>query len=150
MKALSFPPFRIAFAWLWGVILMAGLQSAKGCITDCGKPIMLAEVKFKDATLEEAVEHLKQAVKKLSVFRKECINMVILGASEEQRQKKISLDVRLISLQTAVDHIARSAGLLARLEAHAIALAPASHADELSTRNCRVPPCFLQAGSAAK
>lgn len=48
MKALSFPPFRIAFAWLWGVILMAGLQSAKGCITDCVKPIMLAEVKFKD------------------------------------------------------------------------------------------------------
>ncbi len=150
MKALSFPPFRITFACLWAVILMSGLQSAKGYITDCGKPIMLAEVKFKDATLEEAVEHLKQAVKKLSVFREEYINVIILGASEEQKKKRMSLDARMISLQTAVDHIARSAGLLVRLDAHAIVLAPASHANELSTRIYRVPPYFLQAGSVAK
>jgi len=124
--------------------------SANGYITDCGKPIMLSEVKFKDATLEEAVAHVKLAVKKLGMFDDTYINVVVLGVSEEQKKKKISLDVREISLRSALDHIARAVGLKVRVDAHAVVLAAPAYADKIHTRTYRVPPDFISAGSAAK
>lgn len=129
---------------------MAGPPSTKAFIPDCSKPIMLNEVKFKDATLEEAVAYLKLAVKKLGIFAEENINAVILGASEDQKKKKISLDVREISLRSALDHIAHAVGLKVRVDSHAVVLTSAAHAAELSTRNYRVPPDFISTGSAAK
>lgn len=129
---------------------MAGPPSAKGYITDCGKPIMLSEVKLKDATLEEAVAYVKQAVKKLGGFANGNINVVILGASEEQKKKKISLDVSEISLRSAMKHIGQAVGLTVRVESYAVVLTSAAHSDELSTRTYRVPPDFISTGSAAK
>mgnify|MGYP007034015224 CR=1 FL=1 len=89
MKAALLLRSRLAAGWLCAVILPAGWHSAKGCITDCSKPIMLREVKLKDATLEEAVAYVKQAMKKLPAFGDGNINVIILGASEEQKKKKI-------------------------------------------------------------
>jgi hypothetical protein len=150
MKALLPPPFRMALPWFCAVLLMAGAHSAKGYITDCAKPIMLGEVKFKEATLEEAVAYIKLAVKKLGTFDESYLNVVIVGASEEQKKKKISLEAREISLQSAMEHIARSAGLKVRVDAHAIVLAPPEQSDKLSTRTYRVPPDFISTGSAVK
>lgn len=129
---------------------MMGPPCAKGYITDCGKPIMLAEVKLKDATLEEAVACLKLAVKKAGGFAGENVNIVILGASGEQKKKKISLDVREISLRSALDHIAHAVGLKVRVDAHAVVLTSAAYSEELTTRIYRVPPDFMVTGSAAK
>ena len=150
MKAFLPPQSRFALGWLYVVILMAGWQSVKAYIPDCGKPIMLNEVKFKDATLEEAVAYVKRAVKNLHTFGDGNLNVIILGVSEEQKKKKISLDVREISLRSAMDHIAHAVGLKVRVDAHAIVLAPASQSNELSTRTYRVPPDFISTGSAAK
>lgn len=145
-------PYRSRFAvgWLCVLMLLTGLHSAKAYITDCGKPIMLAEVKFKDATLDEAVASVKLAVKKLGIFDGTNINVVILGASAEQHQKKISLDVREISLQSALEHIAHAVGLKVRVDAHAIVLATPEHAEKIHTRTYRVPPDFITTGSVAK
>lgn len=150
MKVPLSSPVRFAFAWLCAAILMMGPPCAKGYITDCGKPIMLAEVKLKDATLEEAVACLKLAVKKAGGFAGENVNIVILGASEEQKKKKISLDVREISLRSALDHIAHAVGLKVRVDAHAVVLTSAAYSEELTTRIYRVPPDFMVTGSAAK
>ena len=150
MKAFLHPQSRFALGWLYVVILMAGWQSTNAFVTDCSKPIMLGEVKFKDATLEEAVAYVKLTVKNLHTFGDGNLNVIILGASEEQKKKKISLDVREISLRSAMDHIAHAVGLKVRVDAHAIVLAPASHSNELSTRTYRVPPDFISTGSAAK
>ena len=53
MQAFMHPRSRFALGWFCALILLAGLHSTKAFITDCSKPIMLGEVKFKDATLEE-------------------------------------------------------------------------------------------------
>lgn len=111
---------------------------------------MLGEVKFKDATLEEAVACVKRAVKNLHSFGDGNFNVIILGASEEQKKAKISLDVREISLRSALDHIAHAVGLKVRVDAHAIVLTSAANSDELSTRIYRVPPDFISTGSASK
>ena len=111
---------------------------------------MLSEVNFKDLTLEKAVAYLKQAVKKLAPLGNGNINVIILGASEEQKKKKISLDVREISLRSAMDHIARTVGLHVRVDAHTVVLTSAAVSDELSTRTYHVPSNFISAGSAAK
>ena len=150
MKAFMHPRSRFALGWFCALILLAGLHSTRAFITDCSKPIMLGEVKFKDLTLEEAVAYVKQAVKKLEIFADENLNVIILGASEEQKKKKISLDVREISLSSALDHIAHAVGLKVRVDAHAVVLTSAAHSDELSTRTYRVPPDFISSGSAAK
>ncbi len=150
MKVFSSPQSRIAAVWLCLVMVLAGLHSAKASITDCGKPIMLSEVKFKDATLEEAVAYVKQAVTKLDTLGEGNINVIILGASEEQKKRKISLDIREISLRSVMDHIANAAGLKVRVDAHAIVLAPVTHSHELSTRIYRVSPDFMQKGSAVR
>lgn len=136
--------------WLCAVILLAGWHSTKAFITDCPKPIMLGEVRFKDATLEEAVAYVKLAVKKLGIFADENINVVILGATEEQRKKKISLDVQEISLRSALDHIAHAVGLKVRVDSHAVVLTSTANSEELNTRTYRVPPDFISTGSAAK
>ncbi len=150
MNAFPHPQSRFAVGWLCALMLLVGVHSTKAFITDCSKPIMLNEVKFKDATLEEAVAYVKQAVKKLGIFADENINVVILGASEEQKKKKISLDVQEISLRSALDHIAHAVGLKVRVDSHAVVLTSAAHSDELSTRTYRVPPDFISTGSAAK
>lgn len=150
MKAFLYPQSRLATGWLCAVILLAGLHSTKAFITDCSRPIMLTEVKFKDATLEEAVSYVKQAVKNLHTFGDGNLNVIILGASEEQKKKKISLDIRDISLRSTLDHIAHAVGLKVRVDAHAVVLTSAAHSYELSTRIYRVPPSFIQAGSAIK
>ena len=111
---------------------------------------MLSEVKFKDLTLEEALTYVKQAVKKLDRLGGGSLNVIILGASEEQKKKKISLDVREISLRSALDHIAHAVGLKVRVDSHAVVLTSAAYSDELSTRTYRVPPDFISTGSAAK
>ena len=150
MKAFLHPQSRFAIRWLCALILLAGLQSTKAFITDCSKPIMLSEVNFKDLTLEKAVAYVNQAVKKLDPLGNGKINVVILGASEEQKKKKISLNVREISLRSAMDHIAHAVGLQVRVDSHAVVLTSAAHSDELSTRTYRVPPDFISTGSAAK
>lgn len=150
MKAFMHPRSRFALGWFCALILLAGLHSTKAFITDCSKPIMLGEVKFKDATLEDAVACVKLAVKKLGIFADENLNVIILGASEEQKKKKISLDVREISLRSALDHIAHAVGLKVRVDAHAVVLTSAALSDELSTRIYRVPPDFISTGSASK
>ena len=150
MKASLHLRSRLASGWLCAAILLAGLHSTKAFVTDCSKPIMLHEVKLKDATLEEAVAYVKLAVKKLPAFGDGNLNVIILGASEEQKKKKISLDVREISLRSAMDHIAHAVGLKVRVDAHAVVLTSAAHSDELSARTYRVPPDFISAGSAAK
>ncbi|MHB1079589.1 MAG: hypothetical protein ACYC67_09305 [Prosthecobacter sp.] len=150
MKAFMQPRSRFALGWLCVLILLAGLHSTKAFITDCFKPIMLNEVKFKDATLEEAVAYVKRAVKNLHTFGDGSLNVIILGASEEQKKKKISLDVREISLRSALDHIAHAVGLKVRVDAHAVVLTSAALSDELSTRIYRVPPDFISTGSASK
>lgn len=152
MKAALLLRSRFAAGWLCAVILLAGWHSAKGYITDCGKPIMLAEVKLKDATLEEAVAYVKLAVKKLPAFGDGNLNVIILGASEEQKKKKkkISLDVREISLRSVMEHIAHAVGLKVRVDAHAVVLTSAAYSEEMATRSYRVPPDFIATGSAAK
>ncbi|MFZ2280939.1 MAG: hypothetical protein WAW39_24280 [Prosthecobacter sp.] len=144
------PRSRFALGWLCALILLAGLQSTKAFITDCAKPTMLGEIKFKDATLEEAVTYVKRAVKNLHAFGDENLNVIILGASEEQKKKKISLEVREISLRSALDQIAHAVGLKVRVDAHAVVLTSAALSDELSTRTYRVPPDFISTGSASK
>jgi hypothetical protein len=129
------------------MIILAGLASAHA---ESRRTIILPEVKIKDVTLEEAVAYLKQVVKKLDGWDDANINVIILGASEEQKRKKISLDVREIPLRSALDHIALSVGMKVRVDAHAVILAPATQSDEILTRTYRVPPHFIQAGSAAK
>lgn len=150
MKAFMQPRSRFALGWLCALILLAGLQSTKAFITDCAKPTMLGEIKFKDATLEEAVTYVKRAVKNLHAFGDENLNVIILGASEEQKKKKISLEVREISLRSALDQIAHAVGLKVRVDAHAVVLTSAALSDELSTRTYRVPPDFISTGSASK
>ncbi|MFO1485182.1 MAG: hypothetical protein U1F71_17610 [Verrucomicrobiaceae bacterium] len=144
--ALSRTAIVLLSAWLF----LVGSTTCNAWISCGPRPIILPEVRFKDATLEEAVAYLKQAVKKLGLFASENINVVVIGASAEQKRKKISLDVGEISLLSAFEHIANTVGLKVRVEAHAVVLISSSRADELATRIYRVPPDFMQTGSAVR
>ncbi len=124
--------------------------TAEAWITDCSKPIILPEVKFKDATLEEAIACIKKVVQKHDLFGSGSLNVIVQGATEEQKKKRISMDVQGMQLRSVFDQIAKMLDMRLRIDAYAVVLLPAATSKVLVTRIYRVPHDFIQAGSAVK
>ena len=111
--------------------------------------MVVNDVKMKDATLDEAVACIRAAVAKAEGAPNNHINFVILGKVPDPT-KRVSLDLKQTPLKLAVEEVARTFGMQVRPEFHAVVLAPPSYPDSLHTRTYRLPPFFIQTGSAAK
>lgn len=109
---------------------------------------MLSEVKLKDASLDEAVAFLKAVLNKQEVFAYSPVSVVILGAPKQGA--RITLDLRDVPARLAFEQVAQIVGMKFRIEDHALVLAPLTSPEPIHTRTYRVPPDFIQTGSAAK
>lgn len=135
---------------LFAVLLLSCLAGAPAHAfgTYCGWPVRLQEVRLKNATLDEAVAYLKTEVAKLAAFDGMHLNVVVLGAPKPGG--RINLDLGEVTLQFAFEQVAQMAGMRLRVEAHALVLSAMTSPEPIRTRIYRVPPDFIQTGSAAK
>jgi hypothetical protein len=130
-------------------VMMPGAQAMSPAPPgERAKSVILSEVKLKDATLDEAVVYLKAALNKLEGFAHSPVNVVVLGTSKQGA--RITLDLRDVPARIAFEQVAQIAGMKLRIEANALVLTPLTSPEPIHTRIYRVPPHFIQAGSAAK
>lgn len=135
---------------LFAVLLLSQLagSSAHAFGVYCGRPIRLREIRLKNATLDEAVAYLKTEVAKLALFDDMHLNVVVLGAPKPGA--RINLELGEVTVQFAFEQVAQMAGMRLRVEAHALVLSAMTSPGPIRTRIYRVPPDFIQTGSAAR
>ena len=128
-----------------GCLLLSGHVLAY--ITDCSKPIMIEEFKVKDVTFVEAVELLRAKTRDLDPTQpdpeRKGVNIVFQGVTEEQKKKKVSLELQIVPAAFVLESLAKMVGLQMRVDAHAVVLLPKEANQALQTRIYRVPPDFL-------
>lgn len=122
-------------------------SSALGFITDCSKPIMIEEFKVKEVTFVEAVALLRAKTSDVDPSepdpKRKGINIIFQGVTEEQKTKKVSLDLKVVPAAFVLESLAKMVGLQMRVDAHAVVLLPKEANQALQTRIYRVPPDFL-------
>lgn len=111
--------------------------------------MIVNEVKMRDATLDEAVACIREAVTKAKGETYNHVNFVILGNAPDPA-RRASLDLKQVTLKLAVEEVARTFRLQMRTETYAVVLSPASYPQPIHTRTYRVPADFISKGSAAK
>lgn len=116
-------------------------------ITDCSKPIMIEEFKVKEVTFVEAVGLLRAKTRDLDPTESnpemKGINIVFQGVTEEQKKKKVSLELQIVPAAFVLETLAKMVGLQMRVDAHAVVLLPKEANQALQTRIYKVPPDFL-------
>lgn len=114
------------------------------------KSIILPRLQFESATIDEVVTYLKTKSAELDTLdaNKTGVNFILKGGD---KASPITLDVRDVPLQVALDQIVTLANMSYRVESHAVVITPKSeNTGALESRVYSVPPTFLSAaGSAA-
>jgi hypothetical protein len=130
------------------VLVLEARAISPGPPGERAQSLILSEVKLKDATLDEAVAYLKAALHKPGLFEDAHVNIVVLGAPKQGA--RITLDLRDVPARLAFEQVAQIVGMKLRIEANALVFVPLTSAEPIHTRIYRVPPDFIQTGSAAK
>lgn len=145
MKTLQASFSLQAIIAITSCLLLAGHVLA--FIPDCSKPIMIEEFKVKDVTFVEAVAQLRAKTRDLDPTEPnpemKGINIVFQGVTEEQKKKKVSLELKIVPAAFVLESLAKMVGLQMRVDAHAVVLLPKEANQALQTRIYRVPPDFL-------
>ena len=107
------------------------------------RTIIIPEIDFTDATIEEAIASLRQQSKELDPDG-EGINMIIKLDEEFESEASINLQLTNVSLEDALRFTTELAGLKYIVDPLAVIIVPAwMEAGRLVTETYRVPPDFI-------
>ena len=111
--------------------------------------IIIPRVDFRDATIREALDFLKQRAVVLDTTEQDPsrrgINIVLkVPADSPEADSRITLSLNDIPLRAAIDYVAKAANLKLKIEPYAVAVVPQSEpTDILITKEYKVPPGFI-------
>lgn len=113
--------------------------------------IIIPQIEFRDTTIREAIEFIKQRAAALDVREpdpnRRGVNIVLLldpAAQEAAALSRITLEMRDTPLGVVLDFVAEAAGLKTKIEPHAVAIVPlTASTDVLLTKEYNVPPSFV-------
>jgi hypothetical protein len=130
-------------------------QSSFAYWTDEAWPIMLKEVKIKDANLDEAVEYLRGRAKLDDCIerdpQKKGINLIITDPLKKiERNRRVSLELHDVRASDVVKLLAKMLDVTLKIEPYAIVFSPKDDNKEMYTRTYKVPPDFRRLAGAFK
>jgi general secretion pathway protein D len=111
--------------------------------------IIIPRIDFRDATIREALDFLKQRAVTLDTTEQDPsrrgINIVLkVPADSPEAESRITLSLNDIPLRAAIDYVAKAANLKLKIEPYAVAVVPQSEpTDILITKEYKVPPGFI-------
>ena len=111
--------------------------------------IIIPRVDFRDATIREALDFLKQRAIALDTTEQDPsrrgINVILkVAADSPEADSRITLSLNDIPLRAAIDYVAKAANLKLKIEPYAVAVVPQSEpTDILITKEYKVPPGFI-------
>lgn len=113
--------------------------------------IIIPKIDFRDATIREALDFIKQRAASLDTVEqdpsKKGINIVPkLPPDSAESGSRITLSLTDVPLRAAIDYVARAANLKLKVEPYAVLVVPQSEpTDVLITKEYKVPPSFITA-----
>ena len=113
--------------------------------------IIIPKIDFREATVREALDFIKQRASSLDSVEQDParkgINIVLkLAPDAEESGSKITLSLTDIPLRAAIDYVARAANLKLKVEPYSVVVVPQSEpTDVLITKEYKVPPSFITA-----
>jgi Flp pilus assembly secretin CpaC/tetratricopeptide (TPR) repeat protein len=117
--------------------------------------IIIPRIDFRDATIREALDFIKQRSVTLDTTEQDPsrkgINIVLKApADSPEANARITLSLNDIPLRAAIDYVAKAANLKLKIEPYAVAVVPQSEpTDVLITKEYKVPPGFITSLPAA-
>ena len=111
--------------------------------------IIIPRIDFRDATIREALDFIKQRAVTLDTSEEDPsrrgINIVLkVAADSPEANSRITLSLNDIPLRAAIDYVAKAANLKLKIEPYAVAVVPQSEpTDILITKEYKVPPGFI-------
>ncbi len=111
--------------------------------------IIIPRIDFRDATIREALDFIKQRTVALDTAEQDPsrrgINVVLkLPADAPEANSRITLSLNDIPLRAAIDYVAKAANLKLKIEPYAVAVVSQSEpTDILITKEYKVPPGFI-------
>ena len=111
--------------------------------------IVIPRIDFRDATIREALDFIKQRAVALDTTEQDPsrrgINIVLKApADSPEANSRITLSLNDIPLRAAIDYVAKAANLKLKIEPYAVAVVPQSEpTDILITKEYKVPPGFI-------
>ncbi len=117
--------------------------------------IRIPSINFREATVREALDFIKQRSRDLDTEEsdpnKRGINIVLkLDAASADSGQRITLSLTDVPLREALNYIATAASLKTKVEPYAVAVVPLSErTDVLITKEYKVPPGFISNAPAA-
>ncbi len=118
--------------------------------------ILIPRIDFRDATIREALDFIKQRAVALDTTEQDPsrrgINIVLKAAADSpEANARITLSLNDIPLRAAIDYVAKAANLKLKIEPYAVAVVPQSEpTDILITKEYKVPPGFITSLPAAQ
>lgn len=113
--------------------------------------IIIPKIDFRDATVREALDFIKQRATALDTIEQDParkgINIVPkLAPDAVESESRITLSLTDVPLRAAIDYVARAANLKLKVEPYAVLVVPQSEpTDVLITKEYKVPPSFITA-----
>ena len=113
--------------------------------------IIIPRIDFRDATVREALDFIRQRAAALDTLEsdptRKGINVVLkLPPDSPEAATRITLSLTDVPLRAAIDYIARAANLKLKVEPFAVVVVPQSEPiDVLVTKEYKVPPSFITA-----
>jgi len=122
--------------------------SAGAYLAEKSQRIIFPEVRFQNATLEEAIEFLRAKTQVYDTMErdpsKKGVNIIIKPGLEPS-SARINLDLKDVPLSEALKYVTELAGMKYRVEPYAIVVQSlADSSTTMYTRSYRVPPDFLR------
>lgn len=113
--------------------------------------IIIPKIDFRDATVREALDFIKQRAASLDSVEQDParkgINIVLkLAPDAAESGSRITLSLTDVPLRAAIDYVARAANLKLKVEPYSVVVVPQSEpTDVLITKEYKVPPSFITA-----
>lgn len=111
--------------------------------------IIIPKIDFRDATVREALDFIKQRAASLDTVDQDAarkgINIVLkLAPDAPENSSRITLSLTDVPLRAAIDYVARAANLKLKVEPYSVVVVPQSEpTDVLVTKEYKVPPSFI-------
>ena len=113
--------------------------------------IVIPKIDFREATIREALDNIKQRAATLDTVEKDPtkkgINIILkLAPAAPENDSKITLTLTDVPLRAAIDYVAQAANLKLKVEPYAVVVVLKSEpTDTLITKEYKVPPSFITA-----
>lgn len=111
--------------------------------------IIVPRIEFRDATIREAMDFLRQRAAALDTTEsdptRKGVNIVLkLAPGSVEESMGINLSLTDVPLRAAIEYVSKAAGLKPKIEPYAILIVPENEpTDVLITKEYKVPPSFI-------